>query len=267
MSGQVEPTMPSRGYRERNSTADRALDILNMFTDDVPVISAAQVAEHLGVARSSGYRYLQSLVTKRYLEEAPGGRFRLGMRVLELARLARRAHRLADVALPVLADLATNVHETALLTRRVGGVVTCLDRAESDVHRVRISYERGSTLPVNAGASAQVLLAWSDAEEARAILAGTPLERFTPATITDIDQLMKRFETIRHDGYALTRSELDHDVLGIAAPIRDGGEKVIAAISVAAVASRVSAQLEREIIDAVRAAAARITETMTIVDG
>ena len=267
MSGQEVRDEPLRTYRERNSTADRALDILSMFTDEVAAVSAAQVAERLGVARSTGYRYLQSLVSNRYLEEAAGGRFRLGMRVLELARLARRAHRLTDVAAPVVIDLAATVHETVLLTRRVGDIVTCLDRAESDTHRVRISYERGATLPVNAGASALVLLAWSDPDEARSVLRGTDLRRFTPATLTDVDALVERLATIREAGYSVTRSELDHDVLGIAAPIRDAGGRVIAAVSVAAVASRVSVQLERTIISSVLDAAARITATMEVVDG
>ena len=267
MSGPAVDDIPKRSYRERNSTADRALDILGMFSDEVPVVSAVQVAAHLGVVRSTGYRYLQSLVANRYLEEAPTGGFRLGLRVLELARLARRTYGLSEVAAPVLTELASVVHETVLLTRRVDDVVICLERAESEVHRVRISYERGATLPVNAGASALTLLAWSDPAEARSVLQAADLQAFTPATLTDVDALMVRLEQIRSDGYSITRSELDHDVLGIAAPVRDGDGQVVAAVSVAAVASRVSAQLEREIVSAVRSAAERITERTAVVGG
>jgi DNA-binding IclR family transcriptional regulator len=267
MSGQTSQDQGVRSYRERNSTADRALDILGMFSDEVAVVSAAEVAARLGVARSTGYRYLQSLVANRYLEEAPSGGFRLGLRVLELARLARRTHGLSEIAAPVLTELAASVDETVLLTRRVGDVVVCLDRAESDVHRVRISYERGATLPVNAGASALVLLAWGDPSEVRSVLLGTRLQKFTPATLTDVEELTARLDRIRHDGYSITRSELDHDVLGIAAPIRDGRDRVVAAVSVAAVASRVSVQLEAAILDAVRDAARRITEKVAVAEG
>lgn len=63
------------GYRERNSTADRALIILGMFTDDRLQISANDVAEALGSARSTAYRYLQTLVGASFLEEAPNGAF------------------------------------------------------------------------------------------------------------------------------------------------------------------------------------------------
>ena len=79
----------SSGYRERNSTADRALVILGLFTEDRLQISANDVAEALGSARSTAYRYLQTLVAASFLEEAPGGGFRLGS--LGLCLLRERA--------------------------------------------------------------------------------------------------------------------------------------------------------------------------------
>lgn len=259
MSGTVST---ASGYRERNSTADRALDILLMFSETQPVISGNAVAERLGVARSTAYRYLQSLVNSRFLEEAPGGGFRLGLRVLEIARLARRSYGLSEVAVPAMTVLAEQVHESVLLTRRVGELVVCLDRAEAGTRAVRISYERGSTLPLNAGAAALVLLAWSPAEEARALLAASELRRFTPATLTDPDAIMQRLAEIRQTGYSITRAELDPDVLGISAPIRDETGQVVAAVSVAALASRVGPEQEPEIVQRLLATARTISDRL-----
>jgi DNA-binding IclR family transcriptional regulator len=260
------PGQTSTGYRQRNSTADRALDILVMFDEEHPVIGGVEVATQLGVARSTAYRYLQSLVTARFLEEAPGGGYRLGMRVMELGRIARKAYGLSEIAAPVLADLAADTGETALLTRRVGNLVVCLERAESEAHRLRISYERGTTLPINAGASALVLMAWEDPESARKTFLSTDLQRFTDATLTDVDDLMRRLERIRRDGCAVSRSELDEDVIGMAAPIFTG-DSVVAAVTVAAVASRVPPARERRIVERVRDAAAKVSARLTLVEG
>lgn len=254
-------------YRERNSTADRALDIVMMFSEERPVVSGAEVAERLGVARSTAYRYLQSLIGSRFLEEAPGGGFRLGLRVLEVARIARRSYGLSEIALPIMAQLAEHVQETVLLTRRVGDLVVCVDRAEAGMRAVRISYERGTTLPINAGASALVLLAWSPVEESRKVLEQADLRRFTPATLTDVEALMTRLANIREDGYSITRSEVDSDVLGIAAPIRDEQGRVVAAVSVAAVATRVDRSAESEMVERVRDAAREIGNRLAIVVG
>ena len=238
-----------------------------MFTDAQLVVSGSAVAERLGVARSTAYRYLQSLVSSRFLEEAPGGGFRLGLRVLEIARLARQSYGLSEAALPAMTALVEDVGESVLLTRRTGGLVVCVDRVEPATGAVRISYERGSTLPLNAGASALVLLAWIPEEEARRLLEAAELQRFTPATLTDVDMLMKRLAHIQRAGYSVTRGELDPDVLGIAAPIRDEQGHVVAAVSVAALASRVFPEAEGEFARKVLEAAREISDRLASVAG
>jgi DNA-binding IclR family transcriptional regulator len=257
---------PAGQYRERNSTADRALDILGMFSATKLSVSGQEVAQTLGTARSTAYRYLQSLVGAGFLEEDPLGGFRLGPRVLELARLARKRYGLSDIALPVMSELSSLLNETVLLTRRAGGNAICLERAEAD-HPVRISYERGSTLAINAGASALVLLAWLPPDDARPLLEQEKLQRFTPRTLTDVDALMARLETIRTDGYCVSRGELDADILGIGAPLRDASGTVTAALSVAALEHRIPEQQLPEVLDAVLKAADRISSKLALATG
>ncbi len=238
-----------------------------MFSVEEPVLSSVAIAERLGVARSTAYRYLQSLVGGRFLEEAPAGGFRLGLRVLEIARVARRGYGLSEVALPLMRALSAQVGETVLLTRRVEELVVCVDRAEADVQPARISYDRGSTLPINAGASALVLLAWVEVDEARQVLQRATLRRFTDSTLTDVEALLDRLEEIRRDGYAITRAELDSDTVGIAAPIFGEGERVVAAISVAALASRMTTGRTLQILPLVQSVAREIGDRLGVVDG
>ncbi|MGK5531011.1 IclR family transcriptional regulator [Streptomyces sp. URMC 129] len=252
----------NQGYRGRNSTADRALDILLLFADDRPVLTATEVAAHLGVARSTTYRYLQSLTVGGFLTEnedgAPG--FRLGPRVLDLARLARKGVGLSAPARPVMRDLVRRTGHPVLLTRRAGPDIVCLEREEAG-HTLRLSYERGQVLPVNAGAAALVLLAWAPAGELDALLAG-PLPRFTGATLTDPGELRERLAGIREQGHAVGRGELDPDVIGVAAPVRGEEGRVVAALSVAALAHRVPDEELPGFVTAVREAAAELSERL-----
>jgi DNA-binding IclR family transcriptional regulator len=263
MAGQ-NPAPPPSGYRERNSTADRALDVLQLFTDDRFVWSGADISAQIGVARSTGYRYLQSLVGSGFIEETDGG-FRLGPKILELARVARKGMGLSEVALPVMRELVDEFNESVLLTRRSRDAVVCLELVESD-HPIRLSYERGYVLPLNAGAAAEVLLAWADEAMVEELLTKEPLQRFTPRTLTDPKKLKTRLRKIRTQGYAVSQGELDEDVLGVAAPIFGTGDSVLAAVSIAALSSRLPESKHDDVIEAVRLAAERISEGLVIID-
>lgn len=256
-------TPPSR-YRDRNSTADKALDILSLFSETQTTIGAAELAEQLSVARSTAYRYVQSLVQAGFLEETGSGRFRLGRRILELALLARRGFGLSEVAVPIMRRLSEDIGETVLLTRLAGSAAVCLEREEQASSRMRISYERGQVLPLNAGASAFVLLAWLDEATLDRLLDTIVLTPFTPSTLTTREALRSRLGETATQGYGISRGELDLDVLGIAAPIFGSDSSVVAAISVAAVASRVPAAREPEIINAVLVAGRAVSRELEL---
>lgn len=257
----------STNYRERNSTADRALNILEMFSDDHLVLSAAEVAEHLGVARSTAYRYLETLVQSNFLAEDGRAGFRLGMKVLQLSRLARQSYGLADIAVPALRALADRFHQTVLLTKLMGNAVVCLEREESSEQYVRLSYQRGTILNVNAGASAQVLLAWLPNREVEQLLSSVQLQRFTPASITDPETLTTRLAAIRADGYAITHGEVDPDAIGIAAPIFQSSGAVLAALSIVAIRSRVADDAVDDMTRAVIETAATLTDEAVQLEG
>ncbi|MGC0423298.1 IclR family transcriptional regulator [Embleya sp. AB8] len=246
-------TTQGQGYRGRNSTADRALDILLLFDDDRLALSATGVAEHLGVARSTAYRYLQSLTANGFLEENDGGSgFRLGSRVLDLARLARKGVGLSELARPVMRELVHAVGQPVLLTRRAGDTIVCLEREEAR-HTLRVSYERGQVLPINAGAAALTLLAWTPAAELDHLVAG----------FANPDDLRGQLAEIRARGYAVARGEPDPDVLAIAAPVHREDGAVIAAIGIAALSHRVPDEQLPNYAAAVRTAATELTTRVT----
>ncbi|WP_371775732.1 IclR family transcriptional regulator [Streptomyces sp. NBC_01438] len=249
-------------YRERNSTADRALEILGMFTEDRQVITGTDVVDQLQVVKSTAYRYIQSLQSYGLIEEAPArSGFRLGPRVFELARIARQGLGLSEVAEPVLRALAGDLRETVLLTRRSGTQVICVERYESPTP-IRLSYERGQVLPVNAGASALVSLAWAPEKELERVLAEAQLTPLTKRSTADAEQLRKRLGSIRDQGYVVTRGEVDEFVVGVAAPITGANGSVIAGATVVGLEQRLSDERLPDVVERVRAAAENVSRRL-----
>jgi DNA-binding IclR family transcriptional regulator len=63
--------------------------------------------------------------------------------------------------------------------------------------------------------------------------AGGPLPAATPKSITEPKKFVAELARVRANGFALDEQELSEDVCCVGAPIRNGPDRVIAAISVA----------------------------------
>lgn len=249
---------PKRG----NSTADRALQLLLLFNEEHPVFTAREIAEALGLSRSTAYRYLQRLGEVGLIDRGDGGAttFRIGPRILELARTARKGADLRDIAsiaLPMMRSLAKEAGETVLLCRRLGDHVVCLECVEA-AKPIRITYERGHVLPAHAGASAKVLLAWASQRAIDSVVSAGNLQKLTDATLIDPAKLRQDLTAIREAGYAISRGERDEGVLGVAAPVRGTDGEVVASVGIAALEHRLEKSRIDDIVRMVCAAAAEI---------
>ncbi len=249
----------------RNTTADRTADVLLLFDDKRPVLSAAEVSRLLGMTRSTTYRYLQTLRSYGLVEEDEvRGGFRLGPRVYQLARVARQGLGLPEIALPFMRTLAEKTGEAVLLTRRWGDMVVCVERVESE-QAVRLSYDRGMAHGAHAGASAKIVFAYAEPAEIERVLA-TPLQRYTDKTITDPDLLRADLKQIRDQGYAVSDSEIDEGVRAIGAAIFRPDGRIAAGLSVAGPTFRLNNDVLPDVIKAVREGAEAITTRLRELD-
>jgi len=262
----VPKVRPGSAVPTGNSTASRAIEVLLVFDEVAPPVSATEVAERLGMSRATTYRYLQSLRSTGLVEEdEERGGFRLGPRILRLAKAARQGEGLVEVAQPVMRRLAEETGEAVLLTRRSGQHVVCLERQESSFP-LRISFERGHVMPLHAGASAKVLLAWLKPAELATVLEGVSLDRITAETITDLAVLRKDLERSHARGWAVSWGEVDDGVVGVAAPIWRDGSRVVAGLSLVAPAHRVGEGRLEELAALLVAAARSVSERLAILD-
>lgn len=88
----------------------------------------------------------------------------------------------------------------------------------------------GRRTPLHATSSGKVLLAFAE-ETARKDVLTTPLEALTDNTVTDPEVLLRELAEVATRGWASTDEELELGLTAVAAPIRDGGGRVVAAVS------------------------------------
>jgi DNA-binding IclR family transcriptional regulator len=199
---------------------ERTFAILERFDEEHPEWSTTELARSLGLPIPTVHRILMALRRRGYVtQHEETKRFRLGVAALQLGDRARVAVDLRAVALPVLQSLTADTGETSLLTvltpDRQRGV--CLERVES-AQPLRLSVTPGRQLPLHAGASQKVLLAYLPDDDAeRVIDAG--LEHLCVATITDPQSLRRELARIRRRGWASSYEETNVGVWGVAVPV------------------------------------------------
>jgi len=238
---------------------ERTFAILDVFDEEHPEWSTTDIARSLGLPIPTVHRILTALKRRGYVSQHDETkRFRLGVAALQLGDRARAVVDLRSVAMPELRNLSRDTGETALLTvltpRHDRGV--CLERVET-AHPLRLSVTTGRQLPLHAGASQKVLLAYLGEEEVEAVISGG-LEHLCHATITDPRLLRDELATIRRRGWASSFEETNVGVWGIAVPVLNVHGEIVCAVGIAGPSARLTSARVREDVRRVHAAARAI---------
>jgi len=153
--------------------------------------------------------------------------------------------------------IAKETGETVSLIIHVDLRGVCIEQVCPE-RELRYVNTLGRPVPLHAGASRKVLLAFLPKEIVESVLAA-PLERITDHTVIDANQLRQQLAQIRRSGYAISHGEHIEGVSGIAVPVWGPTGQVAASLSVAGPSTRVSERILREkCLPLLREGAARI---------
>ncbi|HEY3006969.1 MAG TPA: helix-turn-helix domain-containing protein [Micromonosporaceae bacterium] len=207
---------------ETAQTLDRGLRLLRLVADAPGGLTVTEAAGRLGVGRAVIYRLVGTLVEHGMIRRDGGGRLRVGLGLLQLARRAQPL--VADAALPALRRLAEQVGATAHLTVAEGAEAVALVVVEPSWTTFHVAYRAGTRHALDRGAAG------------RAILGG------------------RRGEV----GAVSTTGELQHGAYGVAAPVL-GVEGLEASVGVIALAPLDAAALGPQVVAAAEAVTDALT--------
>jgi DNA-binding IclR family transcriptional regulator len=206
----------------------RALEILDLFSEDRPGVHLNDIAAHLGVSPITAYRYVRAFCEVGLMDLREGEAF-LAPRVMRLAHLYLARDRVLQAAREPLMVAQQQTGETLALCELQGAYVVCTYRIDSR-QALRTSFAVGQAMPIFAGAFARVLAAYLPASVLAAVLAQTRWQRYTEHTVADPDQFLARLDIIRQRGYDTSIEEVDRGVFAAAVPILAPIEGVLGSI-------------------------------------
>ncbi|MFP5071564.1 IclR family transcriptional regulator [Pseudonocardia nantongensis] len=206
----------------------RAVRILAVFEPDRAEAGVAEIARLTGLHIATTSRLVAQLVELGLLSRLPSGRVGVGMRLWELGQRASPTLSLREAAMPFLEDLHAAIGHHVQLGVLDGTEVIFLERLSAPGSVVNFTRIAGR-LPLHASSSGLVLLAHGSHDLQERVLA-SPLERLTPATVTDPRELRSLLARVRRDGVVITEGHIHPEATGAATPVRDRHGTVVAAL-------------------------------------
>ncbi len=243
-------SIPSLREPRYSQSLERGLAILGCFTPKRPVLGIADIADELGMSRSTTHRYVITLVALGYLEQGASRKYRLGLRVTDLGMSALNSTGLREHAHPYLEELRQRTSYTTSLGVLDGAEVLYVDRVRSyrrGQSQIDLDLHTGSRLPAYCTAMGKLLLANVPEPEQRELIAQVKLTKRAPNTITSKKALREELEEIQAAGFAVNDQELAPELYAIAAPVRNEARDVVAAVNLSAHSSIISLE---ELVDA-----------------
>lgn len=214
---------------ESAQTVARAAALLDLFTPTRRQLGVVQVAELLGIPKTSAHRLLATMRESGYLRQKAGGAYTLGAKVMLLARVYGLEQSIRDLARPLMRRMLAEMDETISLYVREGNARYCIERLEC-AHALRVIVDVGAALPLDIGASGRLLT--MSAEQAR-----------------------------KH-GLVISRGERVPHSCALAAPVFDGAGTLIAALQVTVPIARADEKRIRSFAETIVACAAELSSTL-----
>ncbi|GMA55642.1 IclR family transcriptional regulator [Alicyclobacillus sacchari] len=219
------------------SSLKNALHALKCFTTDEPELGITQIAEKLGLSKSTVHRVMTTLAEEGFARrDESTHRYRLGLSVLSLGGIIMSNLEICREGQHLLEEFVNRFDETVHLAVLEDYATVYVSKLECK-HPVQIATHLGRKNPLHCTSSGKVILAYQDSAMIEEVIQ-RGLSPMTPNTITNPDQLRQVLAQIRNDGYAFSRSELREGVHSVAAPVRDYTRQVIGAVTAVGPAAR-----------------------------
>ncbi|MBZ4016616.1 IclR family transcriptional regulator [Streptomyces purpurogeneiscleroticus] len=248
---------PGRHGGAGRSAADRVLALLGAFDDAHRSLTLTALARRAGLPLATAHRFAGKLTEWGALERRADGRYEIGLRLWEIAVLARRGVGLRQAALPFMEDLYEATHENVQLAVR-DGLETVYIELISGRSAVGVRTRVGARWPLHATGVGLALLAYAPPSVVAQVCAA-PLRRFTERTIGDPALLRSVLADVRTSGVAVSEQQITMDAVSVAAPVRGPDGRAVAALSVVVPVSEGRAAL---LAPAVRVAAQGIARSL-----
>ena len=186
---------------------NKALEILNCFTEKNEALTVTKIAKITGDHKSRISRISKSLENFGYIRKIKSGEYKLGHTIPRLYEIYESSFNLKNSIKAELDFISSKTKETASFFVRQNDLRVCIQSSAPN-KSIRHVEEIGGKKPINKGSSGHILSAFNNLE------------------IKDKDKVLK-------NGYAMTFGERDPEMASVSVPIFKSKNSLLGSLTIA----------------------------------
>ncbi len=244
---------------------ERGLLLLCEFTRSNRTLTAPELARRLALPRSTIFRLLTTLETMGFVTRS-GNEYRLGMSVLRLGFEYLASLELTELGQPLLARLCDRVNYPSNLVVRDGRSIVYVAKV-SPPSVFSSAVNVGTRLPAHATVLGRILLEDLSLSELRELFPEDHLEQHSPCTPKNALELFDLVQADRQSGFVSGEGFFESSISTVAAPVRDGSSKIVAALGVTVPTAQIAHVNFNELLLQVRRSADELSRLLNYNSG
>lgn len=209
---------------------EKADNVLNEIAQFPNQLRLMDLSKKLGINKSSLFSLLNTLETLRWVTKEEGDVYNLGPVLGALSASYFSQFNILQSFYKEASLSISKVNEHIQLGILEEGNVIYLGKMEGD-SRVRLITDPGMRYPAYASAIGKIQLSQFSKAEIITIYPNIQLEKKTPYTLSNIDDLFENLMIAKKNGYAIENQEAALGFHCVAAPIYNFENKIIAGVS------------------------------------
>lgn len=214
----------------QSSIVEKLVVVMDLLARSPGKLSYSEIVSETGFNKSSTHRILSILLGQGLVRFDERDRsYSVGPKLVSWARAAWQNTDLAQIDDQDLIELGTatgvNVAVSVISDYSVTFIRTRI------INPYRLAVKVGGQSDLHCTAAGKLFLAYMDKPALDKYLNTAELEKYTENTLTDQRSLLLDLESIQKNGYATSNREEFWQVVGIAAPIVDYDNRIMATLS------------------------------------
>jgi DNA-binding IclR family transcriptional regulator len=248
-------------------TIDRAARLLWILAQgDSEGLPLSVIGRTSGFGKGTTHRLLAALVEAGFaFQDEATRRYRLGAGLSLLARIGQQQD-IGAIAGPFLQRLAEATSDTVYASVREGPAAVCVGREIGSFPIRTLSLAVGHRRPLGVGSGSLALLAFLPDREVESVLKQNEAW-FRQFKGHDAAYVRTTIARSREQGFTFVDGHIVKGMNAIGVPVYDKSRKVVAALSLAAIADRVSGKRITEIVAALQKEAKLLGDSLGVASG